>query len=206
MYFDGTIQAGDTAIPVYTTNSYTMTLPRDEFTLLNLGIGDEPEDEYYEADEFVQKIIVNGDATIVFWADDTKTVVKWDGESERSLYTAFTAALAIKMFGSNSHLKRIVHERVAYQNKKPKDKQEKVVVESKEFVVGDKVRIKGGLEEGKFYGQLVYIDNMRDAAREASDKNLVLTIEYIDPKDRTCKLKGCEKFWYSLEMLELAGE
>lgn len=55
------------------------------------------------------RILRSGPATIVFWEDGTKTVVKFcAGETEDSAYAAFTAALAIKIFGSNSKLKKIV--------------------------------------------------------------------------------------------------
>ena len=55
-----------------------------------------------------KRIIRNGNATVVFWDDGSKTVVKRaEGESD-SPYTAFTAALAIKVFGSNSAVNRIV--------------------------------------------------------------------------------------------------
>lgn len=68
------------------------------------------------------KIIRSGDCTIVFWDDEAKTIVrKSDDVSDDSLYTAFTAAFAIKTYGSNSKLKRIISK--AYVEQKPrKDK------------------------------------------------------------------------------------
>ena len=54
------------------------------------------------------RILRHGPATIVFWADGTKTVVKRADEEPDNEYAAFTAALAIKIFGSNSKLKKIV--------------------------------------------------------------------------------------------------
>lgn len=66
-----------------------------------------------------KKIIRSGDCTIVFWDDDTKTIVRKSADvSDDSLYTAFTAALAIKTYGSNSKLKRIINK--AYVEQKPK--------------------------------------------------------------------------------------
>lgn len=65
------------------------------------------------------KIIRSGDCTIVFWDDDTKTIVRKSADvSDDSLYTAFTAAFAIKMYGSNSKLKKIIKE--AYVEQKPR--------------------------------------------------------------------------------------
>ena len=56
----------------------------------------------------VKKIITQGIATVVFWEDGTKTVVKRADDEPDSVYAAFTAALAIKCYGSNSAVKRIV--------------------------------------------------------------------------------------------------
>ena len=52
------------------------------------------------------KILQNGPATIVFWSDKTKTVVKCAPDEKPSVYAAFTAALAIKVFGTNSAVKK----------------------------------------------------------------------------------------------------
>lgn len=66
-----------------------------------------------------KKIIRSGDCTIVFWDDDTKTIVRKSTDTaDDSLYTAFTAAFAIKTYGSNSRLKRLIKE--AYVEQKPK--------------------------------------------------------------------------------------
>lgn len=54
------------------------------------------------------RILRSGPATIVFWADGTKTIVKRAPDEEDNAYAAFTAALAIKIFGSNSKLKKMV--------------------------------------------------------------------------------------------------
>lgn len=55
-----------------------------------------------------KRILRHGPATIVFWCDGTKTVVKRAPDEPDNEYTAFTAALAIRIFGSNSKLKKIV--------------------------------------------------------------------------------------------------
>lgn len=57
------------------------------------------------------RILRSGRATIVFWQDGTKTVVKKSPDEEDNAYAAFTAALAIKIFGSNSKLKKIVERK-----------------------------------------------------------------------------------------------
>ena len=61
-----------------------------------------------------EKIIVNGPATIVFWRDGTKTVVKCAKGESWDIYNAFTAALAIKVFGSNSKIKKILKTKVEW--------------------------------------------------------------------------------------------
>ncbi len=55
-----------------------------------------------------KKIIKSGDRTIVFWKDDTKTIVKRSDDAEDDLYSAFCAALAKKVYGSNSQVKKIL--------------------------------------------------------------------------------------------------
>lgn len=58
-----------------------------------------------------QKIIHSGPCTIVFWQDDTKTVVRLSENDLNDEYAAFCAALAIKIFGSNSQVKKIINEK-----------------------------------------------------------------------------------------------
>lgn len=55
-----------------------------------------------------KRILRSGRATIVFWGDGTKTVVKCAADENDNTYAAFTAALAIKIFGSNSAVKKLV--------------------------------------------------------------------------------------------------
>jgi len=58
-----------------------------------------------------ERIVHSGPATIVFWNDKTKTVVKCSKNDIYDEYEAFCAALAIKMFGSNSHLKKMIRDK-----------------------------------------------------------------------------------------------
>lgn len=64
-----------------------------------------------------KRIIKNGIATIVFWNDGTKTIVKCAEDGEPDDYMAFCAAYCKKVFGSNSQLKRVIKKAV---NAKPK--------------------------------------------------------------------------------------
>lgn len=68
----------------------------------------------------VTRILKSGPYTHVFWSDGTKTSVRRSPDEEDNDYAAFTAALAIKMYGSNSALKRMLKEKVEVQ--KPKEK------------------------------------------------------------------------------------
>lgn len=63
----------------------------------------------------VEKIITNGPATIVFWNDRTKTIVKYDLCDEDDLYDAVANALAKKVFGSTSKFHRIIDKKVSYE-------------------------------------------------------------------------------------------
>lgn len=66
----------------------------------------------------VKKIIKNGPATIVFWIDNTKTVVKRKEGAEDDIYVAFCAALAKKMYGTNSKVNKMLRTLVVDETEK----------------------------------------------------------------------------------------
>lgn len=66
----------------------------------------------------VKKIIKNGPATIVFWMDDTKTVVKRKEGTQDDIYVAFCAALAKKMYGTNSKVNKMLRTLVVDETEK----------------------------------------------------------------------------------------
>jgi len=70
----------------------------------------------------VRKILKSGPATIVLWEDGSKTVVKCAPDEEPNDYAAFTAALGIKLFKSNSNLKRMIAEKTVVQKPRKKGK------------------------------------------------------------------------------------
>lgn len=70
----------------------------------------------------VDRILKSGPVTIVFWQDGTKTLVRRAPDEEDNDYAAFTAALAIKMYGSNSALKRMLRDKVEIQKPKKSKK------------------------------------------------------------------------------------
>lgn len=59
-----------------------------------------------------KKIIKSADRTIVFWKDGTKTIVKRSDDAVDDAYSAFCAALAQKIYGSNSQVKKILRTKV----------------------------------------------------------------------------------------------
>ena len=69
------------------------------------------------------RILKSGDRTIVFWEDGTKTIVKRAEDEADNDYAAFTAAFAIKLFGSNSALKRMIDKKLEYQKTKTEKKE-----------------------------------------------------------------------------------
>ncbi len=73
-----------------------------------------------------QKIIKNPVkcATTVKWEDGTYTTVKCSPDDPEDDYAAFTAALAIKVYGSNSAIKRMMNKKTETLKKKEKKYEE----------------------------------------------------------------------------------
>ena len=80
------------------------------------------------------KIIHNGPATIVFWNDDTKTIVKQSENDIYDPYAAFCSALAKRIFGTNSHLKSVLKKITVEKKSKEKAKKEEKKVDSETFI------------------------------------------------------------------------
>lgn len=80
----------------------TIDHPRDIQSTINLRTISEP---------VIKEILSNGPATIIFWNDGTKTIVKREIDDEDDLYDAVANALAKKAFGSTSKFHKIVNER-----------------------------------------------------------------------------------------------
>lgn len=64
----------------------------------------------------LDKIIFNDPATIAFWNDGTKTIVKCTEGQTFSEYYGYLAALAKKLFGTNGAINRIIKEKREYGN------------------------------------------------------------------------------------------
>lgn len=65
-----------------------------------------------------ERILKSGNATIVFWRDGTKTVVKPEANTTLDDYTAFVAATAKKVYGSNSRIKKLMKELTEVQERR----------------------------------------------------------------------------------------
>lgn len=131
-----------------------------------------------------KRILRSGDRTIVFWQDGTKTIVKRSEDELDNDYAAFTAAFAIKLFGSNSALKRMIFKKLEYQ----KAKQKKM-----RFSEGDTVKTKDTLVCGAMYDGFTFGSDMRTECSE---------VVKADDSDNTYKLSN--GYWYPARMLEPA--
>ena len=72
----------------------------------------------------VKKIIHSGLWTIVTWEDGTITKVKMEDDGHYDEYAAFTAALAKKVYGSNSKVHKILETKTVEQKQKSKKKED----------------------------------------------------------------------------------
>lgn len=64
--------------------------------------------EEIKPDYIPRKILFNDPVSVVFWKDGTKTIVRRAKGEKFNKYTAFTAALAKKIFDNNTTVNKIV--------------------------------------------------------------------------------------------------
>lgn len=62
----------------------------------------------------VKEIIYHDAATIVYWTDGTKTVVKCNENDEYSEYAGFVAAVAKKMYGGANAINRLIDSKKSF--------------------------------------------------------------------------------------------
>lgn len=60
-------------------------------------------------DDAIKQIIYSGQKTIILWADGTKPIVSCGMEDDFDPYAGFCAAVAKKLFGSTSKVKKIIN-------------------------------------------------------------------------------------------------
>lgn len=75
----------------------------------------------------IDHVVFSGPATIVFWTDGTKTVVKCSENEEYERYAGFAAACMKKMFGSTSRAKSVMKYFTVEQTKKEKKHKEEPI-------------------------------------------------------------------------------
>ena len=115
-----------------------------------------------------KKIIRSGEYTTVLWKDGTKTIVKRMPGSEDSDYAAFTAALAKKVYGTNSKVERIVAKTERVKTKAEKKATRKLKRKYEEKITGEKKYIVSQ------YGEISECNNL---------DGLVKTIIYAESKE-----------------------
>lgn len=98
------------------------------------------------------KIIYSGVATVVFWDDGTKTVVKKAEGTKDDRYNAFCAALAVKMYGTNSALKKYIKAAENAENAKKPTINSAPIKNSPYIKVGDRVRVLDGSQIPHYTG------------------------------------------------------
>ena len=69
------------------------------------------EKEKNSSNPFAVKHIDFGRKTTVYWEDGTQTVVRCARDTEFSEYAAFTAALAKKIYGTNTAINKLVRDK-----------------------------------------------------------------------------------------------
>jgi len=128
-----------------------------------------------------EKIFRCGNATTVIWKDGTKTTVKLMPGADDSDYGAFTAALAKKIYGSNSAVMRYAGmvQRVKSKAEKKAERKAKHKAESenrgmKTYIVsqyGQVAEYKGAESDSFGTGQKVFVDavTVTEARRVAVD-------------------------------------
>jgi len=73
-----------------------------------------------------RRIFFDPPATVVFWEDDTKTVVRCTEDDEFNPYYGFVCALGKKMFGTNNEIARMIKNAEWKYDKNSKNKEKKV--------------------------------------------------------------------------------
>lgn len=139
-----------------------------------IDYGDDEIDLDDEISVWPERIVKSGRATIVFWEDGTKTVVKRSPDEQDNDYNAFVAALGIKIFGSNSQLKKIIKEQTVVQ--KPKKHKE----EAKDACPIDKPCEKSTVEHD--------LDALNEQAKKQYE-------EYLAADKWTCPQCGRQYHW-----------
>ena len=107
-------------------SSIPSLFPPEFLGMLNMISGNHSEE--VDTKYIPERILKSGTATIVFWKDGTKTIVKLPEGDTPDDYSAFTAALAKKVFGSNSKVKKVMRTKTEVQKAKEGKKDETISI------------------------------------------------------------------------------
>lgn len=157
-----------------------------------------------------EKIFRCGDTTTVIWKDGTKTIVKLMPGADDSDYGAFTAALAKKIYGSNSAVMRYAGmvQRVKSKAEKKAERKAKHKAETessgeKKYIVsqfGQVYEYRGAEEESLGYGQKIFVrakseDEARSLATVRFRKGTLMEWAVFD--DTTAyEVYGCTDYMF----------
>lgn len=76
--------------------------------LVNIKLNKNKNKKFFDSDLIPKKIIINGPATVFFWRDGIKTVVKCAEDDTFDLYHAYCVAVTKRIMGTNSRIKSIL--------------------------------------------------------------------------------------------------
>ena len=101
---------------------------------------------------------------VVIWNDNTKTIVRLSPNDPDDIYMAFTAALAKKIFGSNSKIKKVISTHLN-EHKPKKKKTEGTVMEiisdmnreKKLFLTKEQIELLDSLENTTYGNEIVEV-------------------------------------------------
>lgn len=134
-----------------------------------------PDIIYKPAAPAVRRILFNDPATVVFWKDGTKTVVKATDSDKYVPYYGFLAALAKKIYGSNAKVQEMIRPWLPKEDdvsSAPPEKKKSSALEDmlfgKDTDKGDTDSNKELDELFKFLGMLTF---MQDMAEKKEKKN-----------------------------------
>ena len=116
---------------VTTASTYPVPMPSDIRPIEPANVYIDGKSVFHSVEEFIaellkptfnyvpDRILKSGPATIVFWKDGTKTIVKRAADEPDNDFNAFTAALGKKILGSNNAVRKVVKTKTEVQ--KPKN-------------------------------------------------------------------------------------
>lgn len=158
--------------------------------------------EKEEKVDLPERYIINDGATILFWKDGSKTVVKRASDDEFNPRLAYLTAFFQRYCGmsKNKANKYLASLEVEKKKQEVEEKNEKQVSAKRgrprKLKVGDKVRIRSDLEVGKRYGSLTCFSIMKKF------KGKEVIISKIDDDGTFLIEEDNGWIWYDFKMIE----